>query len=97
LKHLKPTFVEIARDKQTTGLGHVTVQDMKRLQVAIPPTPVLSSFQKLATPVFDLCRRNLVESRTLAALRDSLLPKLLSGELRIKDAESIVGALRVPE
>ena len=31
------------------------------------------------------------ESRTLAALRDTLLPKLISGELRIKDAERIVG------
>jgi type I restriction enzyme S subunit len=32
------------------------------------------------------------ESRTLAALRDTLLPKLISGELRVADAERIVGA-----
>jgi len=31
------------------------------------------------------------ESRTLAALRDTLLPKLISGELRIKDAEKFIG------
>ncbi len=31
------------------------------------------------------------ESRTLAALRDTLLPKLISGELRVKDAEKFVG------
>ena len=31
------------------------------------------------------------ESRTLAALRDTLLPKLISGELRVKDAESFIG------
>ena len=34
------------------------------------------------------CRR---ESRTLAALRDALLPKLISGELRVKDAERFIG------
>jgi type I restriction enzyme S subunit len=34
---------------------------------------------------------NLVESRTVAALRDALLPKLISGELRVKDAKRFVG------
>lgn len=32
-----------------------------------------------------------VESRTLAALRDTLLPKLISGELQVKDAERLIG------
>ncbi len=33
---------------------------------------------------------NLIESRTLAALRNTLLPKLISGELRVKDAEQFL-------
>ncbi len=36
LKYLKPLFIEIARNKQTTGLGHVTVDDLKRMEVRIP-------------------------------------------------------------
>ena len=36
-------------------------------------------------------RQNLRQSRTLAALRDTLLPKLISGELRVPDVERIVG------
>ncbi|WP_407062683.1 hypothetical protein [Chloracidobacterium thermophilum] len=35
--------------------------------------------------------QSILESRTLAALRDELLPKLISGELRVPDAERIVG------
>ena len=35
--------------------------------------------------------RHLAESRTLAALRDTLLPKLITGELRVKDAERFIG------
>ncbi len=36
LKYLKPVFIEIAKNKQTTGLGHVTVGDLKRMEVEIP-------------------------------------------------------------
>ena len=39
LKYLRPTFVDIARNKQTTGLGHVTRRDLEVLEVAIPSLP----------------------------------------------------------
>jgi type I restriction enzyme S subunit len=47
-------------------------------------------FGKLAPPLFARARTATEESRTLAALRDTLLPKLISGELRIKDAERFI-------
>lgn len=81
LKHLRPILVETARDKQTTGLGHVTVADMKRLQVCRPPKDVLAAFDRLIAPIFDKAFANTVESQTLATLRNTLLPKLLSGEI----------------
>jgi type I restriction enzyme S subunit len=81
LKHLRPILVETARDKQTTGLGHVTVADMKRLKVCHPPKDVLAAFDRLIAPIFDKAFANTVESQTLATLRDTLLPKLLSGEI----------------
>ncbi|MGI8836533.1 MAG: restriction endonuclease subunit S [Pyrinomonadaceae bacterium] len=84
LKHLKPTFIEIARDKQTTGLGHVTAQDLKRLKVAFPSPAVLEAFQRVVEPLFERSFQTLTESRTLAALRDALLPKLLSGKLQVR-------------
>lgn len=81
LKHLRPVLVETARDKQTTGLGHVTVAGMKRLQVCRPPKDGLAAFDKVIAPIFDKAFANTVESQTLATLRDTLLPKLLSGEI----------------
>lgn len=86
LKYLKPTFIEIARNKQTTGLGHVTAKDMKGLKVALPPGPVLKAFQEIVGPIFKRSFETLIETRTLTALRDALLPKLMSGQIRVGDA-----------
>jgi type I restriction enzyme, S subunit len=87
LKYLKPEFVAIASDKQTTGLGHVTIQDLKRLKLVKPPDSLVSGFSRVISPIFSRLISNSVESKMLASLRDLLLPKLLSGEIRIGQAE----------
>jgi len=87
LRHLKPVFIEIARNKQTTGLGHVTAQDLKRLKTVFPPDDILRAFNRLAEPLFQKTFRNSCESRTLATLRDTLLPKLISGQLRVRKGQ----------
>jgi type I restriction enzyme S subunit len=91
LKSLRPVFAETARNKQTTGLGHVTADDMKRLKVVKPTDGIMAAWQRTAGPLFERTFRADLEAASLAVLRDTLLPKLLSGELRIKDAEKIVG------
>ena len=58
----------------------------------LPPQSILDAFEKRAVLVFRRRHESELESRTLATIRDTLLPKLISGELRIKDAERIVGA-----
>lgn len=90
LKYLRPVLAEIARDKQTTGLGHFTSRDMKRLTVIYPPENILTIFNDFVGPMFDRWYGNLFESNTLASLRDTLLPKLISGELRVPDAKKFV-------
>jgi type I restriction enzyme S subunit len=80
-------FAEIARNKQTTGLGHVTVEDLKRLYAVRPPLPVLLHWNTVAEPLQARCFNLEQENNSLAALCDTLLPKLISGELRITDAE----------
>jgi type I restriction enzyme S subunit len=62
---------------------------MRSHKVLVPPPSVLQSFARLVIPILE--RLYSLESRTLAALRDALLPKLLSGEIRVKQAETIVG------
>jgi type I restriction enzyme S subunit len=56
-----------------------------------PPKAMLEAFERITTPFMQRIKNNLAESRALAALRDMLLPKLISGELRIKDIEPIIG------
>ncbi|MEL6919661.1 MAG: restriction endonuclease subunit S [Pseudomonadota bacterium] len=88
LKHLRPQFAEIARDKQTTGLGHVTKQDLKGMRVCLGSDEVESAATEVFKPMFAKLYANQQENQTLAALRDLLLPKLMSGEIRLKDAEN---------
>ena len=90
LRHLRPILVEIARNKQTTGLGHVTIADMKRLKVAFPTPQVLSAFQCQVGASFKSVYGNRLQNRTLTRIRDSLLPKLLSGEISTAHAEKAV-------
>ncbi len=58
----------------------------------LPNDGVLGVFSRLAGALLQKIAHNERESRTLAALRDALLPKLISGELRVKDAEGLLEA-----
>ncbi len=75
-----------------TSRSHQRAQAEAILSLAavLPPKPIVSAFGETASPLLAqtlACRR---ESHTLTALRDALLPKLISGELRVKDAERFV-------
>ncbi|MFN8625768.1 MAG: restriction endonuclease subunit S [Candidatus Binatia bacterium] len=56
----------------------------------LPAAPLLAQFEGVLNPLSRRVRRVVDESRTLAALRDTLLPKLISGELRLDDPERIL-------
>ena len=53
--------------------------------------PVNVAFEKLVGPMIETIRANIHESRTLAETRDALLPKLMSGEIRVAEAEKLAG------
>ncbi len=59
------------------------------LLVVKPPMPAILAFDKIASDLYARRNANLIESRTLAATRDALLPKLMSGELRVREAEAL--------
>ncbi len=60
---------------------------VEETQVVLPPTTVIERFADVASPLFERWISNLHQSRTLATLRDTLLPKLLSGELSLSALE----------
>lgn len=85
-------FVQYAdRGSAGTKMPRTNWSDMARYRAAIPPEPVAGAFTEIVKPMIERIAANIHESRTLAALRDALLPKLLSGEIRVKQAEKIVG------
>jgi type I restriction enzyme S subunit len=70
----------------------ISKSNFRPLRVVVPSDPVLTSFTRSAVSLYRQLAENERESRSLAQLRDTLLPKLISGELRVPDAERIVGA-----
>jgi len=85
LHHLSK-FQFIAAGKATT-MGHIQRHHLSEAKVVVPPFALLYHLDHITSPLFDRAVSNAVQSRTLAALRDALLPKLISGEIHIKDAE----------
>jgi len=73
----------------TSGRQRVPAESLSHHLIASPSKEVAQRFGALVAPLFARARKASVESRTLAALRDALLPKLISGELRVKDAERL--------
>ena len=76
-------FRLIAAGKATT-MGHIQRGHLTAAKVLIPPRPLLDTMTRTMSPLIDQLIANRTQSRTLATLRDTLLPKLLSGELSPK-------------
>lgn len=79
-------------DAEGTVFGSIGKKDFHSIAHVKPPRALVLAYEKLAAQPDDQIERNERESRTLDQLRDTLLPKLTSGELRVHDAERIVGA-----
>jgi type I restriction enzyme S subunit len=67
----------------------ISKANFRPIDVCVASTEVLAGFDELMKPIFEKIVSNEIESRTLAATRDLLLPKLMSGEIRVKDAERL--------
>jgi len=78
-------------EAEGTVFGSIGKNDFHAIRCVCPPEQVVTSFEALCSPVDDQIEKNERESRTLAALRDTLLSKLISGELRVRDAGRIIG------
>ena len=73
--------------------GSLTTRLVSELQIVVPPPELIRRFDDIVGPMVSRIEVAIREISTLASLRDSLLPRLISGELRVKSAERIVGGL----
>lgn len=90
-RHHLPDFRTIAAGKATT-MGHIQRKHLTDARIAVAPMESMKKFDAVIASQFDQLMSNAQQSRSLAQLRDTLLPNLISGELRLPDAERIVGA-----
>ena len=80
-------FRLIAAGKATT-MGHIQRGHLTAAKVLVPPPALLKAMSHIMAPLIDQIIANRTQSRTLATLRDALLPKLLSGAIQTNDLES---------
>jgi type I restriction enzyme S subunit len=85
-------FREFAIQSMTgsSGRQRVPAESLDHFQMARPSAAIAEAFTACVQPYFRRIRAAADESRTLATLRDTLLPKLLSGEIRVPEAEQAV-------
>lgn len=75
----------------TSGRQRVPASCFDQYEIVVPSEPVATAFGAFAQTAMAKMKANDEESGTLASIRNTLLPRLLSGEIRIKDAEEFVG------
>jgi len=82
MKSLEEDFGKF--EAEGTVFGSINKADFLSLEIGIPTTEQIVQFEKICYPIDQMIENNEKESRTLASLRDSLLPKLMRGEVRVK-------------
>jgi len=81
-------FVDYTNAGSTgTKMPRTSWNEMARYKMVTPPDQVARAFNSQVRPLVDRIIASVQETRTLASIRDTLLPKLISGELRVKDAK----------
>ena len=84
--HHLQKFVAIAADMATT-MGHIKREELSKAVVLIPSQSDYDRIGSLLAPLYDLVIANRIENRKLAALRDELLPQLMSGQLDVSEVD----------
>ena len=82
-------FRHIAAGKATT-MGHIQRHHLSDAKVVVPEKDTIAAVSAVLSPLIERIIATRVESRSLATLRDTLLPKLISGELRVNGAERMI-------
>lgn len=101
-KQLPPEFVlqwcvhrmdEIKQRASGSTFAEISKKSFKPISVVVPSGEVLSAYRKVVKPLYDAITSNTRQSELLSNLRDTLLPKLLSGEIKLEQENHLTGAL----
>lgn len=84
---VKPELEYVQSYKTGTTVSHLGKADIDRFIVILPDEAIVHQFSKICRPLLDEQNKCAAEIRRLTNLRDALLPKLMSGELKIKEID----------
>ena len=85
-KHHLDRFIAVAADKATT-MGHIKRDELSKAEVLIPNKADYKRIGALLQPIYDLIIANRIENKKLVETRDTLLPKLMSGDIDISEVD----------
>ena len=85
---IEPQLAHIEATETATTVIHLGKGDIDRFVALVPPDDILAAFGAIADPLYARFVANKQTCRSLAALRDTLLPRLISGQLRLPEASA---------
>lgn len=85
-KHHLDRFVAVAADKATT-MGHIKRDELAKAEVFIPNEKDYNRIGALLQPIYEMIISNRIENKKLASIRDTLLPKLMNGEIDMSEVD----------
>jgi type I restriction enzyme S subunit len=94
-QHL-PAFQQIAASKATT-MGHIQRKHLTEAKVVVPPSEVVQMIGAQIEPLLDRWLANAEQAKTLTQLRDTLLPRLISGQLRLPEAPAVLNDMDIAQ
>ena len=84
---IKPLLNKIEQTQVATTVIHIGKKDFDAFEIILPDEATLDSFDSITAPMIEQIVNNRLQNKRLAVLRDTLLPKLMSGELDISNIE----------
>lgn len=81
-KHHLAEFIRIAKDKAVT-MGHIKREHLRQSYVVLPDKTTMDKIDKILSPIVEQIISSRIEAKRLANLRDTLLPRLMSGEIKL--------------
>ena len=84
---IKPLLNLIEQTEVATTVIHIGKQDFDAFRIVMPPIEILNAFDDITAPMYNRIVNNIMENHRLSALRDTLLPRLMSGEINVSEVE----------
>ena len=89
-RSIMPLLAAVEASETATTVIHLGKNDIDRFRVVVPSQKVLADFAAVVEPIYARIVENKQTAFSLSALRDTLLPRLISGQLRLPEAEVMV-------